>query len=374
LIKSALELKNWILAILALSFIACSSDDDGGNVPSGNSTLQFTVIGEDLDNVYQLSYDSSLESQNIINLTTELGVGPNYLTLRQTDDLVSFYSFSGGRFSLYLKEIETNAIQVFNDFYTNTPQRSVTWGLNDKTNVFFGYFGPFGSPNLGLQDLTFDGNDETDVVVDFNVDATFGPLLFDGKVYMAFRDNLGNYKLRFYDTTTKSVGPTLDFGTTAFSFFISETGDVAVVKVEANPTLELYRADDLGFIESYDLNVNLGFNLGVVDDALLIGDNLYFNFVYPQPSRFVEGPAIYNLQTDEVTILNIGGLVNLVESEIGKSVLLINQVFDSVNNVFLMGYGTSGNEVEGGVIVASENGELLARIELPFFPTYFVRN
>ena len=367
-------MKNWIWTLPIIVLVGCSTDNISGDENRANRALEFTAIGIDAESVYQLSHDASLESQNVIDLTGQLGVGPDFLTLRQFDDLISFYSFSGGRFSIYQKEIASGNTTILEDFYTNTPQRAVTWGINDATNVYFGYFGPFGSPNLGMQDLTLDGSEEIDTVVDFNVDATFGPLLYDGKVYIAYLDNLGEYKLKYYDTVTKNVGPLLSLGTTAFSFFITEAGDLAVVKIEVNPTLDLYRSDDLVFIESIPLSIAPGFSVGVVEDALLLGNELYFNYVYPQPARFAEGPAIYNVDTNEFTLVDLGGLVNVVEAEIGTSLLITTQIYDPEQGVFLIGYGTFENEITGGVIVASRDGDLLARVSTPFFPTYFVRN
>ncbi|NAY91543.1 hypothetical protein GTQ34_06405 [Muricauda sp. JGD-17] len=367
-------MRDWIWMVAILLLAGCSTDDDSTLDASKFPGTKFTVIGEDLNKVYQFSYDSEMASATTFDLTLDMGVETDYLTLRQTGDLLSFYSFFQGKFSIALKELTTGDIRVFEDFYTNTPERSITWGINNSSNVFFGYFGPFDSPNLGLQDVQLEGPESEDVVVDFNVGATFDPMLFDERLYMPFRDNLGNYKLTFYDLDSKVLGPTLSFGLDSFGFFITQNGDLAIIKNDSNSTLELYDALDLSFQESIVLNITLGSSIGAIHDAILIGDELYFNFIYPQPSRFVEGPAIYNLNTMETKLVDIGGLVNQVEAEIEKSVLLINQVFDPLQRIFLIGYGTSGDVVEGGVMVASETGELLDLVSLPFFPTYFVRN
>ncbi|WP_222982852.1 hypothetical protein [Flagellimonas meishanensis] len=367
-------MKNWIWPAALLLLGGCSNDENPAPNATNAEAMAFTVIGEDLNRVFQFSYDSETKSEITIDLSQDLGVGPNYLTLRQTDDLLSFYSFSGGRFSISLKEITTGNTRVFDDFYTNTPERSITWGINNANKVFFGYFGPFGNSNLGLQDVELEGPNSSDVVVEFNVGATFDPLLYDNKVYMAFRDNLGNHKLTYYNVETKSMGPSLSFGTTPFGFFITGEGELAIVKNEANPSLERYDALDLSFLESRTLNVALGFSIGAVNDAVLIENQLYFNFIYPQPSRFIKGPAIYDLDTQEITLLDIGGLVNQAEAEVGKAIQIISLIYDPTQSIFLIGYGTLEDEVEGGVLVVSETGDLLKQFSLPFFPTYFVRN
>ncbi len=374
-----MKLKNWIGLVLFLGLVACSSEFEPVEQPLGPTSGQgqgvdFMVIGEDLDKVYQFTYNAALGDGTSIDLTQELNVPSDYLTLRQKDDVLSFYSFEGGFFSLSLKNVATGQSTLYDDFYLNTPERSIAWGINDDEAVFFGYFGPNGARNLALQDFELQGSGSTDFTIDFNITATFTPLLFDGKVYISFTDSMGNYKLTFYDTEVMAVGPILDFGTTPVSFFITDTGDLAVVKNQLETSLDTYGADDLLFINSVPMDINLGFSPGAVSDVFLIGDELYFNVDYPQPSRFSEGPAVYNLSSKEINILDLFTIVETVEQEVGTNLTITTQVYDSTRNVFLIGYAILNDEARGGVIQASVNGDFLADIPLSFFPTYFVRN
>lgn len=354
--------------------MGCSSDDNaGGDVPLVQ-TADFVVIGEDLDNVYQYSYVGDDASGTTLDLTQEMGVPSNYLTLGQHEETLSFFTFRSGAFSLALKNLATGETNNYEDFYTVTPERAVTWGINNDIKAFFGYFGPSGSSNLGLHDVELNGTLQEDIVVDFNVDATFRPLLYNGKVYMAFRDNLGVYKLAHYDITTSSIRGILILGTTPISFFVTETGDIAIVKNEAKAALDIHSGVDLSFIETIETEVTLGFSPGVINNIVLDGDRLYFNFQYPQPSRFVEGPAIHDLNTKTTFFLDLAGLVSQAEARIGKSIAITTQVYDPSQAVFLIAYGTLEDEVEGGVLIVSEKGELLQQVSMPFFPTYIVRN
>ncbi|MDC6366380.1 MULTISPECIES: hypothetical protein [Flavobacteriaceae] len=367
-------MKNGIWILIVLLLVGCSADNDSDEDLPKNQATDFTVIGEDLTSVFQYTYDSGLNSGQTFNLTQDLGVPVDYLTLNQLNETLSFYSFSNGAFSLAIKNIITEETQLYPNFYNNTAERSVTWGVNNTTNVFFGYFGPFDSNGLGLQDWELGEGTSTDVSVDFGVDATFTPKLHDNKVYMAFRDNLGNYKFTFYDAITMVKGPVLNFSKVPISFFITDSGNIAVVKNELNGDLEIYNPGDLSFREQTTLDISLGFTAGAVNDAELVGNNLYFNFFYPQPSRFTKGPAVYNLDTKETTFLDLASLVTQAEAEIGKAINLTVQVYDASQDIFLIGYGTFDNPIEGGVIVASIDGELLQQISLPFFPTFFVKN
>ncbi|MEZ4809969.1 MAG: hypothetical protein R2819_06380 [Allomuricauda sp.] len=361
----------WIVPIMVLA--GCSSDDSGASVPSSQK-VSFVAIGEDLDKVYQFSYDGNSASGTTVDLTQELGVSSNYLTLGQQGETLSFYTFRNGAFSLALKNLTTEEINIYENFYTITPEKAVTWGINNDFRAFFGYFGPAGSSNLGLQDVELIGTAQEDVVVDFNVASTYRPLLYNGKIYMAFRDNLGVYKLAHYDIATMAIGGILILGPTPISFFVTEAGDIAIVKNEAKAALDIHSADDLSFMESIEVDVTLGFSPGVINNIVLEDDQLYFNFQYPQPSRFVEGPAIYDLNTKTTSFLDLAGLVNQAETEIGKSIAITTQSYDPSQAVFLIAYGTLDDEVEGGILVVSAKGELLLQVSTPFFPTYFVRN
>ncbi|TAI47444.1 hypothetical protein [Flagellimonas allohymeniacidonis] len=369
--------KNWIGLALILGLAACSSEFEPVEqplTPTSGQGVDFMVVGEDLDKVYQFTYSATVGNGSSIDLTEELNVPSDYLTLRQKDDVLSFYSFEDGFFSLSLKNVNTGQTTLYEDFYLNTLERSIAWGINDEDAVFFGYFGPNGARNLALQDFELQGSESTDFTIDFNITATFTPLLFDGKVYISFTDSMGNYKLTFYDTEVMAVGPILDFNTTPISFFITDAGELAVVKNQLDTSLDTYGADDLLFINSVPMDINLGFSPGAVNDVILAGDVLYFNVDYPQPSRFSEGPAVYNLSTKEINILDMFSIVEEVEQEVGANLTITTQVYDPLSNVFLIGYAILDNEAQGGVIQASVNGDLLADVPLSFFPTYFVRN
>lgn len=369
-----MKLKDWIGLTLALCLIGCSSDDpqtEAGDTPQVRS---FVAVGEDLENVYQFSFDAATETGSSISLTSELGVVPNYLTLRQIEDFLSFYTFSNGSFSLATKSLGSGIVGNNPDFYTATSDKSITWGINSEDKVYFGYFDPFGSRNLGLLEVDLDGANEKDTTIDFNVESAYQPFLYDGILYVSYKDNLGSYKLATYDTSEGALGPILNFGTFPFSFLVSEDGDLAVFKYETEPLLEFYDAKSLTFLENKPLERNFGFPLGPVPDAFLVGDKMYFNIIYPQPSRFANGPAIYDTNTQEVTLPDLFGRGNEVEQELGQSIQLTTQVYSVSKEVFLIGYATLGTEVLGGVMQLSPEGELLGNVTMPFFPNYFVRD
>lgn len=369
-----MKLRKVPFAILALFFIGCSSDDDGVEQESQEtSAANFVVIGEDLDTVYQYNYEASSDTGQIFNLSQELGVGSNYLTLREIEDFLSFYSFSNGAFSLAQKDVFTGATASYNDFYVNVPERSLVWGINNFSNVFFAYFSP-DTRNLNVLDLNLNGLNGQDFLVDFSVDFLFQPLFYNDKIFMTYRDNQDDYKLTFYDTLSKSVGSILNFDGVPISILINENGDLVVVKNGTDLVLEIYDSDTLSFLESLPLELNSGFAAGPIEDAVLTDDRLYYAFPYIQPARFTFGPAIYDISSQENTVIDLFGIVEQIELELGASIAITVQSFSRFDNVFFLGYGVLGNEVKGGVLQISTEGELLENTEVPFFPTYFVKD
>lgn len=368
-----MNLKRVLYAFLALIVIGCSSDDMGSNQENQDPTAaDFVVIGEDLDKVYQFNYDAASESGQTFDLSQDLGIGTNYLTLREIDDFLSFYTFAGGSFSLAQKDVFTGATANFDNFYSNVPERSLAWGTNTFTNVIFGYFTD--SRNLAVLDLELNGLTSTDYIVDFGLEFLFQPLIHEDRIFITYRDNQGNYKVTFFNTLTKSVGSILNFNTVPISILISGEGNLVVVKNGIDPTLEIYDSSTLTFINSTTLDLSSSFSTGPLDGAVFSDNKLHYAMPYTQPSRFVSGPAIYDALTHENFVVDLIGIVEEVEQDFDDSIGITVQTYSDLQNVFLVGYGLLGNEVKGGVLQISPEGELLANIELPFFPSYFVKD
>ncbi|MDT0606139.1 hypothetical protein [Croceitalea rosinachiae] len=367
-----MRLKTSVWAVFALLAMGCSSDDNVIQEQEETPIASFQVIGEDANSVFQYAYNAENETEEFINLTTEIGVSTGYLTLRQIDEFLSFYSFSQGAFSLDIKNIRSGAVANYVDFYVDGPERSLVWGTNTLTNVFFGYFQPGSSRVLGLQDVEIQNQQSVDVTIDFDINLLFQPILFDEKVYISFLDNKGNYKLTVYDTTTKTLGTILNFDTTPISILIDETGNLAVVKNGANATIELYDADSLFFISMVELGFNSSFSPGPLDGAVLQNNKLYYPLPFVQPARFSAGPAIFDLETQENFAIDLVAIADTVEEEIGKRITISTQVFSSSKNRFFVGYALLETAIEGGVLQISTDGELISNTSFPFFPTDIV--
>ncbi|UOY08710.1 hypothetical protein L0P88_09190 [Muricauda sp. SCSIO 64092] len=371
-----MKLKKIIPPFLVLLVVGCNSDD--GNAPilaeTTVSTANFIAIGQDLENVYQYTFDGATKVGEQVNLTQESSIARNYITLREVDDLLSFYFFRGGSFSLIIKDVRTGDFVTYSDFFANSPERSVAWGTNNASNVFLGFFGPFETRNLGIQDVDLQNSMGQDITIDADIDFVYQPVLFNDKVYFAYQDNRGDYKFTFYDTDFKVRGPILNFNTVPISFLISESGNIAIIKNGVEATLELYDPNSLGLVDAVPLMVNTAFAAGPVEDAVFDGGVLYYDFPYTQPAKFSSGPALFDTTTQENELVDLFGIVNNVERELGEGIRVTTQHYDTTQDIFLLGYGMLDGSTAGGVLQISKEGELVANILTDFVPTYFVRN
>lgn len=337
----------------------------------------FTVIGEDLDFVYEYHYNGLIDSGEVKNLSNELGVYSDYLTLRQLQTTLFFYSFSSGSFSLARKNLVSGNSETFQNFYTNTGQRSISWGINSENTVFFGFYAPVGSTNLGVLSVDLSGIQVRDLILENNILNLYQPLYSNGKLFITYKDSLSNYKITVFNTNSKQVIKTLEFEKAAPSILLDDFGDLAVIKpvMGLEALLEIYDFNTLEIKEQVTLTLNQTFGAGPLS-AILNTDKLYYSYTYSQPFSLATGPAILDLNTNSNTVLDLVSLFAQVESELGSPIVLVSQGYSKFQNVFFVGYGVlnNGDNVEGGVLIISESGELLKNIAIPFAPTYFVKD
>jgi hypothetical protein len=368
-----MKLRILLYAFLGMSIIGCSSDDNLVEEPEEIQRANFKVIGENENSVFLFSYNGGIETSSTENLTDAIGVAPGYLTLRQVDNLLSFYSFSQGAFSLAQRDIVSGASANFDDFYTNGPERSIVWGTNDVNSVFFGYFTTSDNRDFAIQNVDLTNFESEDFIIDFNIETIFQPIQYDQKLFLSYRDALGNYKLTFFDTESKTVGPIVNFNNIPISILIDDIGDVVVIKNGANPTLEKYSSNALAFVSSSEFNFNSVFNPGPIDGVVFSDDKLFYARPFIQPARFAAGPAVFDLISQEDLTINLENIVNQANAEEGN-ITISAQRFSKQENVFLVAYSVFGEEIKGGVIEISAEGEFITNITFPFRPTFILED
>ncbi len=363
-----------LLVYSALICTACSSDNafQDENIEG----IAITIIGEDLNTVYQYDYESATDLGIQTNLSTELGINNNYLTLRQLNNTMSFFTYSNNAISLYQKDLVSGGITTFPEFYGITSERSLIWGLNTEESVYFGLYKPLGSTNLALRVVGLADFEGFDVSLEFGIDQLFEPLYSNGKLFMTYRSGGGDYKIVVYDTDQNKTIKNFEFGSTKPSILITDVGNLAVFTQNENENtfLELFDDANLLSLSKTELEFDQPFSAGPINAAL--SDNkLYYQYTYPQPSQVEKGPAMLDISTGENTILDVLGIIDKVKEENGYVVKTLFGQYLSSKNIFAISFVLpNGTEAElGGFILVGLDGTVLAQKNLNFIPTYFVQ-
>ena len=362
-----------IVFFISSLLLSCSIDSEQETENSQDFNL--TIIGEDLQEVYQYNYESRNNAGTQINLSSELGIKSNYLTLREFKGSLSFYSFSNGAISLTQKNLATGKITSFPDFYTTSAERSLVWGINDENSVYFGLYKPLGSTNLALRVVPFADMQGFDISLEFGISKLFEPLYDNGNLFISYLTGSGNYKLLVYNIKVKAVVRTFEFGKKKASFLITDLGDLAVFTQDASNGTNLELFDTLNFISiaNFWLSNSLAFAAGPINGAI-VNEKLYYQYVNTQPFEIESGPAVLDLNSGDNMILDIVGLINKVNEDEEISIRpLFGQYLTGIN-LFAISYALKnqvGEEI-GGFLLVSIDGDLVVQRNLEFFPTYFV--
>ncbi|GGD49050.1 hypothetical protein GCM10011361_14770 [Muriicola marianensis] len=335
----------------------------------------FRLIGENTDNVYRFSYDRIAGSGTETNLTQSLGVDPLYLTLRQVEDVVSFYSFSSGSFSLVQVNTFTGQSVAYPDFYTVTDERSITWGANSEDLIFLGNYSPKGSRDFEIRTLDPSDGSFTDLPIALNIQQAYAPLYYRQRLMFTYRDEAGSYKIGIFDSESRTLLLTLDFGQGIPNILIDDVGNIGILVGLGNSifTYQVYDIEMLDQLSEIPFTLDVFLPPGPLQGTVF-GSTLYYTNNLAQPSEVPFGPAYFDFGTNTNVEIDILGIVQQVESDTGSNIDLTAIRYYDDAEVFLVGYANADfqNDLNGGVLVISKTGQLLDRIPLSFVPTYFV--
>ena len=367
------------LLVISSLFLNCTNDDNRTDVVSEEQMPDYIVIGQNFQSVFQYNYDGSQDEGKLFNLTQESNINREYLTLRQVSQVLTFFSFAAGSFSAVQRNHVTGESTFLNEFYTISNERSVTWGASSENKLFLGFFSPEGSTNYGIRTIDLNTEQETDLIIEYNVNDVYEPLYFNGRLLVTYLDQEANYKLAVLDTESSTIVRTFDFGKLVPSILINEEGGMFIFSGDSNSDyqLTLYDLQTLDVIEQDLFSINRYFLAGPIQSvAVIYRQKLYYLNLYAQPSLIPFGPATYDFITKENVIIDMPSIVQQVQDELGLDIELTAFDYNEKSNTFLMGYAKFVNveTLEGGVLIISEKGRLLKNTNLKFAPTRFIDN
>ncbi len=365
-----------ICCLVFLLIFACSKESAPGAGEEQVTLPDFRLIGEDADNIYQYTYDASSASGTEINLSQTLGLGANYLTLRQVDALVSFYQFSTGNFSLFQQNTLTGQSRTYPNFYSVSDERAITWGANSEDQIFLGYYSPRGSRDFGIRIMDPSDGSFADQALEASIQQAFEPLYYRERLLITYRAGNGDYKVAIFNTESSEVMETLEFGTAIPNVLIDDAGKIGILIGSGNSEFIYRNLDFETLIQTSErtLTLNEFFPAGPFQGSFY-GNTLYYVNSFAQPSAIPFGPAYYDFDQAENYEVDIMGVVQQVENELGTDIDLTSLRFYQEEGLFLIGYVLAGSQtsLEGGVLAVSKTGALLERQSLDFVPTYFIQ-
>lgn len=361
---------------LILSF-SCAKDPLPSEGDVNGQAITFVAIGEDAETVYQYRFNAATDTGTLSNLTQEQGIKNQYITIRQVGDVLSFYSFSGGNFTLVQLDVVTNTNRNFENFYQESDQRSILWGTDNASNAYMGFFAPQGSKNFGVLTIDLETGAEQELMVAEAIQNTYQPFYYQGKLLLTYLDGTGDYQIAIVDTDTNTIQKRLYFGKSVPNILVNEDGDFAILQSEQGEQFSyaVYDALSLEPVLSRVFALRRYFFPGALKGRF-IGDKLVYFSAYVQPAFVPFGPAFFDFNADTETLVDMQGIVAQVEQDLQKGIILLTQGYDQGSGSYLIGYANkdTGTSLEGGVIVISLEGKLMKTLELPFVPTYFLSN
>ena len=363
--------------LIALLFWHCSDDDIGSvDVPISGNTPDFQLIAEDENNIYFYDYDSESDKGEAFNLTQENNVDRFYITLRQVEDVISFFSLIDGSFSLLQKNLSDQSTSAFENFLAISSERSIVWGTVSENQILMANYNPPSSGALGIRSLDMNTGLFEDTPLASGVSDTGNPLYYQQRLFIDYIDNNDRYNMVVLDTENLELLRSFEFEDNVPSFLIDDNGHfVLLTGKDGSFRREVYDVVNLDLIEESSFSLEQVLNQGPLN-AYLEDERLFYQFILTQPSPVTTAPAYFDFSSAESHVVDIIFIRDEVIEQRGTPISFTAFGFDVLSRTYLLGFGLSsaGESFEGGVIVINENGDLIDLINLPFVPTYFVKN
>ena len=358
----------WTVPALVFFLLSCNNDDPLPEPVNEVVLPNFTALAIKNEQVFQLDVTAGGNTVEENNLTAEIGVPQDFAQLDVSGSLITFFEVIFNNFSVYQKDLDTNAVFSSGVICELDAGESRFFSLNSTEKFLLFSVDPNGCDplqnNLNILDK------ETGDCVKFALDNSFNcnsnvSALVDGETaYISQLTATGEALLKKLDLNTLEVTAEISI---AGDFKATINGDTLYVFTPTS--LITYNKADLSFVNATNLNTSLG---GQVDGWFKtdFDENIMvFDIRYPQPSAIEQGPALFNLESGEIVAGEGSFLFNLqakLGDELQNDVLFTAYTVDLSDTTILVAYKTSGSLDDGGIVKTNFEGEILTRITLDY--------
>ncbi|RMB60501.1 hypothetical protein EAX61_06675 [Dokdonia sinensis] len=358
-------MRRFLWSLVILSTLGCSNDDDV--VVENESTSEFssfTAITLDDEFIYQYNFSESSQTATSRNLTLELNIARQVEFVHEQQAVLGFYRER----MVWIRNFETDNTTLFTDFVSPGNSERREGVVNDDTHIVLLYRFPENFDELRLRVINVTNNVISNIALGASTFAE--AYLNDGKIVVtAQREN--DTQLFLIDATTGEIVNEETLTNTTIRGLVFGTED------------DFYLFDSVQMQYRYDIN---GMNrLNVTETNFFASPNtfyevrgtkVYSSFDYQQPSLFINGPQIYDLETNEVQRIDIQNAYAryALENELTGELRNTDFTYDPNTDAWLCNYVLANNATETyGVFKLTNDGEIIGVIETERFVSRFLR-
>jgi len=369
-----------ILFLIGFICYGCSNDaieevtDDDDEIAV---TPSFTVFGENDTSFFQFDFDGDLLTGETTDLTATLGIPTNIFQTQQVQDQLTLYTFGQGDFSAYKFDPITGANQVFENFYNVSIERTVVWILNSENEFLLVNFSPAGSDTLTTLILPNGGGTEEELLLLENIEASFEPVFRENRLIAPYQDTEGNFGVVIVNVAERRILANFTFDNLMPGIVFNEEGNIVFIltRTGEQSRYEVVDFNSLEVIDEGNFSLNRTFLPGLLEGGQIIANRLFYTNPFAQPAPVDFGPAILDLSNSENQIIDLFPFVRTIEMETQNDLRVTEVMYDSATRNFIVPYSLEPglDTSNGGVLVISEQEELLQNINLQFRPSFLFR-
>ncbi|MEP0264367.1 hypothetical protein [Dokdonia sp.] len=359
----------YMLILSAVLLCGCSDTDDDAMILPVDTTTDFpdfTFLNfSGTTTLLQYEFLSFNQMGSYTDIASLDGVSPNIQRVEVVGDVAGMYAGN----MVWLKNFRTGTVSVGTNFFDESDTEFRSWTVNSEQEVFSGFNDSPAFDNFKLRTISLN----TGVVSETQIGA------LGQNSIPAYK----NQRLVFYENQTTTTG------TQQATLVVVNTDEVEVIGLEVLDGVHVFGLafgdahDIYAFLSNntyvrYDVNTFTlldtapsSFNRVLDGSEPIINGQLYYTFMQPEPTVIEDVPAIYDINSQTTTLVDITPMLATLSENNGWTNLTrttMNYV-DSLQ-AWLIGYSyvDASGVTQGGVAKFSNEGVLLTNLEVTDHP------
>lgn len=357
---------------LGLLLLGCAKDDESGMPEETRVPQDLVVVYSSEDNLFTTTLSGNAQNASNTNLTTTLGIPVDYSNFNARQDQLSFNKRQNNFYDFWEVDLLNDSpftitnVCEFEEFEgvlaaSNTREKLVQFtrqSIADELNNFIHIY----DKQARTCQKTFLG---------------VGGLAPNSSYAIA-----EDYVIVYLDAATVPVlinKVSLDTGLITHQITLDQQAHIKFANDElhvfyVDGLYQTYSAQNLELLSEGTFNYSRFFASFGIFNTAIENNNMLIDLGYPQPSTFISGPALVNLNTSE---LIAGEDYFLFELKTQVQAILEQVVFEFTTyqtnmqtGLIAVGYRLSDDT--GGVIYTNFQAEVLKIVPLPFKPVELV--